>query len=175
MDGFGNDTEVVSRQAGQQVRHYGKYRGVVSDNQDPRNMGRIRARVPEVLGDEETGWALPCVPYAGDGLGFYAIPALGTGVWIEFEAGDVSRPIWSGCWWSEGQVPEDAAPEVKVIKTEAGHRIMLDDSGETVEIIDSGGARIALDSSGIDISKGGKKISITQKSVSINDGALEVT
>ena len=31
-------------------------------------------------------------PYAGDGVGVYTIPAPGAGVWIEFEAGDVSRP-----------------------------------------------------------------------------------
>ena len=41
-------------------RFYGKYRGVVQDNQDPRGMGRIRARVPEVLDDQTTPWAMPC-------------------------------------------------------------------------------------------------------------------
>ena len=75
---------------------YGKYRGIVTDNGDPSDLGRLKARVPELLGREETGWALPCAPYAGDGSGLYALPEPGTGVWIEFEAGDLSRPIWSG-------------------------------------------------------------------------------
>ncbi|MBU0596503.1 phage baseplate assembly protein V, partial [Candidatus Bipolaricaulota bacterium] len=70
------------------TRHYGKHRAIVTDNEDPRGLGRIRARVPEVLGDVETGWALPCSPYAGDGAGLYAVPDPGAGVWIEFEAGD---------------------------------------------------------------------------------------
>ena len=51
------------------TRYYGKYRGVVVDNSDPRQLGRLKAHVPEVLGDVDSGWALPCVPYAGDGSG----------------------------------------------------------------------------------------------------------
>ena len=52
-------------------------------------------------------WALPCVPYAGTTSGFFAIPPVGAGIWIEFEAGDVSRPIWSGAWWGSGELPVD--------------------------------------------------------------------
>ena len=53
---------------------YGKYRGVVTNNNDPLKQGRIRATVPAVLGDRETGWALPCAPYGGDGVGFVFLP-----------------------------------------------------------------------------------------------------
>ena len=81
---------------------YGKFRGMVSDNQDPLNQGRIRVRVPGVLGDLESAWALPCSPYAGEGTGAYAVPPVGAGVWVEVEAGDVSRPIWVGGWWPPG-------------------------------------------------------------------------
>ena len=73
-----------------QNKHYGTYRGIVTDNQDPKNIGRIKAIVPEVLGDVETGWALPCLPYSGNGSGTYSVPEPDAGVWLEFEAGDVS-------------------------------------------------------------------------------------
>ena len=63
--------------------------------------------VPEVLGEIPSGWALPCAPYAGTARGFFAVPPIGAGVWIEFEAGDVSRPIWTGGWWATGEVPMD--------------------------------------------------------------------
>jgi uncharacterized protein involved in type VI secretion and phage assembly len=170
-------TSATRLPAQQTSRHYGKYRGIVTDNQDPKNLGRIKARVPEVLADVETGWALPSVPYAGDGVGLFTMPPLGAGVWIEFEAGDVSRPIWSGCWWGENQLPNQATPTIKVLKTAAGHTITLDDTdgGEKVEITDAHGATIVLDQSGVEISKSGQKIKLTQSSVSINDGALEVT
>lgn len=166
-------TQLLQQRA---VRHYGKYRGIVTENQDPKNLGRIKARVPEVLGDVETGWALPCAPYAGDGSGVYTVPGPGAGVWIEFEAGDVSRPIWSGCWWGEGQLPNQATPAIKVIKTASGHTITLDDTGggEKVEITDKNGAKIVMDQSGIEVSKGSQKVKLTQSSVTVNDGALEV-
>jgi uncharacterized protein involved in type VI secretion and phage assembly len=158
------------------TRHYGKYRGLVTDNQDPEQLGRIRAKVPEVLGEVEAGWALPCVPYAGDGLGFFTIPPEGAGVFIEFEAGDISRPIWSGCWWGANQVPGNAKSEVKILKTQSGHTITLDDTGGSakVEITESGGGKIVLDQTRIEISKDGKSVVLSSGSVSINDGALEV-
>jgi type VI secretion system secreted protein VgrG len=81
-------------------RYYGKYRGYVHTVEDPQNRGRIQAIVPRLLGpDVPTGWALPAAPYAGPDQGFYAVPDVGAGVWIEFEEGDLSRPIWSGMWW----------------------------------------------------------------------------
>src|SRR4051812_18838318 len=103
--------------------HFGKYRGTVRDNTDPRKQGRIKVQVPEILGEVDSGWALPCVPYAGDKTGAYHVPPVGAGVWVEFEAGDVSRPIWTGCWWSNGKVPTDeggagATPDVKITRSE---------------------------------------------------------
>ncbi len=157
-------------------RFYGKYRGIVTDNQDPQNLGRIKANIPEVLEDVESGWALPCVPYAGNGIGIYTVPPSGSGVWIEFEAGDVSLPIWSGCWWADNELPDQATPDIKIIKTASGHTITLDDTSgdEKVEILEKNGAKIVMDQQGIELSKGSQKIKISQSSVTINDTALEV-
>ena len=63
--------------------------------------------MPSVLGTVTSGWALPCLPYTGDGVGLHLIPAVGTGVWIEFEAGDPDYPIWTGGWWGTGQPPTE--------------------------------------------------------------------
>jgi uncharacterized protein involved in type VI secretion and phage assembly len=128
----------------QPVRYYGKYRGIVSDNDDPNRLGRIRARVQELLGDVQSGWALPCAPYAGDGEGQFTVPPVGAGVWIEFESGDLSRPIWSGCWWGEGQLPSDnagnpAEPPLKIIRSETGLMLALDDDSQTVTVSDENG------------------------------------
>ena len=60
-------------------RYFGKYRAVVTDNADPTSRGRLQVRVPAVLGDLAV-WAMPCVPYAGDGVGFYSLPEPGAGV-----------------------------------------------------------------------------------------------
>ena len=116
---------------------YGKYRGIVASPVDPLNRGRITAFVPEVLGEVPTGWATPCTPYGGTGSGFFAIPPLGAGVWIEFEGGDVSRPIWVGCYWGVGEVP--TVPPTKVLRSDFGLTIALDDGLQTVTITDATG------------------------------------
>ncbi len=160
---------------------YGKYRGTVSDNQDPLMIGRIKARVPDVMGDQESGWAMPCAPFGGSGMGFFAIPSTGAGVWIEFEHGDPDYPIWSGCWWgSVAEVPPLLlVPPYKklMIKTEGGNSILLDDTpgigGITLET--SAGQKIVLSSVGLEINNGmGGVIKMTGPQVSVNNGALEV-
>src|ERR1035441_5372508 len=87
---------------------YGKYRGVVTNNLDPKQLGRIQAKVPDVLGAVTTGWALPCAPYGGDAVGFSLTPPLNASVWIEFGGGKPDFPIWSGFFWGAGGAP--AAP-----------------------------------------------------------------
>jgi hypothetical protein len=128
-------------------QHFGKYRGVVTDHDDPRQQGRLKARVPEVLGEVETGWALPALPYAGNGEGYFVVPPVDAGVWIEFEAGDVSRPIWSGCRWAENEVPKNeagtaATPPIKILRSEKGLLIALDDGAETLTLSDGNGSNL---------------------------------
>jgi hypothetical protein len=136
-----------TREATTSTRFYGKYRGLVAENEDPEMLGRIRATVPEVLADVTTGWALPCLPYTGDGVGLHTIPPVGAGVWIEFEAGDPSRPIWTGGWWGSGQVPTEetgkpTTPSVKVLRSDEGLLVALDDDDQTVAISDADGSNI---------------------------------
>jgi uncharacterized protein involved in type VI secretion and phage assembly len=161
---------------------YGKYRGVVTDNQDPLFIGRVRAKVPDVTGDAESGWAMPCLPFGGSGLGFLGLPKVGAGVWIEFEHGDPDYPIWSGCWWgSAADVPSDllVPPYQKtMLVTAGGHSITLDDTPGVGGIIlqTSGGQKIKITATGIEIDNGmGGSIKLTGPQVSVNSGALEVT
>jgi hypothetical protein len=129
-------------------RFYGKYRGLVAINVDPLSLGRLKAMVPEVLGEIPSSWALPCAPYAGTGAGFFAVPPIGAGVWIEFEAGDVSRPVWTGCWWATGEVPMDEkgipaqAPTTKIFRTELGLLMAYDDLAQTITISDALGLNL---------------------------------
>ena len=131
----------------QRSSFYGKYRGVVTEIEDPESMGRIRANVPEVLADVASPWALPCAPYAGDGMGSYHIPPVGAGVWIEFEAGDPARPIWTGCWWGKDQLPENengdqTAPSIKIIRTESGMMVTMNDDNQELSVSDENGSNI---------------------------------
>jgi hypothetical protein len=110
-------------------KFYGKYRGKVLDNLDPLFLGRLIAEVPAIPGSL-MNWALPCTPYAGFQVGFYAMPPIGANVWIEFEGGDPNYPIWSGCFWGEGETPIGVGPPnplTKVFKTEFVTFILNDD------------------------------------------------
>jgi uncharacterized protein involved in type VI secretion and phage assembly len=123
-------------------RHLGKYRGTVVDNNDPSNLGRIKVSVPDVLRDENSGWAMPAAPYAGDGVGVWTIPPNRAGVWVEFEGGDTSLPIWSGGWWAGDQRPKDqngkqAVPGLKILRSATGLVVALDDDAQTISLSDS--------------------------------------
>jgi uncharacterized protein involved in type VI secretion and phage assembly len=156
-------------------RFYGLYRGIVSDNDDPERLGRVKAQVPTVFGAVESSWCMPCVPYAGDGVGIAFLPEVGSGVWVAFEGGDVSYPVWVGCYWRSGELPSDVGPAVKAIVTKAPLELKLDDNGDSIELTDANGNSVKLDSSGVTVSKGSQKVVVSDASVSVNDGALEVT
>ena len=128
-------------------RFYGKYRGLVAVNVDPHNRGRLKATVPEVLGEVPSSWALPAAPYAGTGAGLFAVPPVGAGVWVEFEAGDPSRPIWSGAWWASGEVPMDqkgtpARQNLKILRSDFGLLVALDDLAQTITLSDGAGLNL---------------------------------
>ena len=129
---------------GARDRVYGKYAGTVVNNVDPLSLGRIQAFVPEILGEVPAGWAKPCVPYAGTTSGFLSLPPVGAGVWIEFEAGDVDRPIWSGCFWGTAEAPmappaSAPLPTTKIWRSETGLSAVIDDVMQTITITDATG------------------------------------
>ena len=135
---------VIERQTD---RFYGKYRGLVAINVDPLGQGRLKAIVPEVLGVIPSSWALPSTPYAGTLAGLFTVPMVGSGVWIEFEAGDVSRPIWTGCWWGSAQVPlnELGAPPTfasKVLRTDTGLMLAFNDLTQMITLTDMAGLNL---------------------------------
>lgn len=160
---------------------FGKYRGKVENNVDPQQQGRIQVSVPAVFGEGSLSWAMPCVPYAGPGVGLFAIPPVGANVWVEFEGGDPDYPIWSGCFWGLCEAPAmPALAFTKILKTD-GITLKLDDTpgigGFILEINPPAVAipiRLACDVSGVELTHGAASIKLTPASVSINNGALEV-
>jgi uncharacterized protein involved in type VI secretion and phage assembly len=162
---------------------YGKYRGIVTNNKDPNNLGRLRATVHDVLGENESGWAIPCTPYAGNDVGLFLIPPEKASVWIEFEHGDPERPIWTGCFWAfdngtaiDKLPASPAVPDMKVLKTDVGTITLNDTSGSaSITIETQSKMKIVFDKNGIEIRNNSQKIKISGRSISINDGALEVT
>src|SRR5690606_25660693 len=165
-------------------KFYGKYRGVVMNNIDPMQTGRVQVQVPDVLGLGISSWAMPCVPFAGRQSGVFVMPQIGSGVWVEFEQGDQDFPIWVGGFWgSAAEVPALALAGLPVspsIVLQTGNQtgLMLSDlPGPTGGILlkTATGAMISINELGITISNGqGATIMLTGPSVNINQGALTV-
>lgn len=172
-------------------RFYGKYRGVVVAHEESPRMARLQVQVPSVLGDAVV-WALPCVPYAGPGVGLHSLPPIGAGVWVEFEAGLVSYPIWVGCFWGEDQLPEavaDAATD-HVWRTDATEQVNRATSGsEGITLRKVDGGQVVVDASvtstagnsthtvsesAVSSEVGGTSVEQDASRVSMNNGALEV-
>ena len=156
------------------TRFFGKYRGIVKDVDDPEKMGRITAQVPEIYLDTISPWALPSVAFAGANHGFVVLPEIGDGVWIEFEAGDPSRPIWTGCWWGKNELPDPGAKNVRTLVTSGGHKVILDDENKKLQLLHSGGAEFTMTDNDITIKIGSSQIVLSSTGVNINNGAFEV-
>ena len=154
--------------------YYGKYRGVVTDPDDPEKMGRIKAQVPAIYGDEQDSpWCLPVVPFAGDSHGLLLLPKKGDGVWIEFEAGNISRPLWTGCWWGKNELPDPKGVNQHVLTTPKGLQIVLDDDASQLQLLHPGGAEITMTDSSITLKIGTAQIELSSSGVNVNNGALE--
>jgi hypothetical protein len=159
------------------TQYFGKYRGKVENNIDPQLQGRIMVSVPAVTGSGTLNWAMPSVPFAGDGVGFWAIPPNGANVWVEYEGGDPDYPIWSGCFRGLGEAPATpAVPQLVVLKTSTC-TLTLNDlpgiGGVTIET--NMGMKITMSATGLEITNGmGGTISMQGPKVTINGGALEV-
>ncbi|HEY4940839.1 MAG TPA: phage baseplate assembly protein V [Rhizomicrobium sp.] len=153
---------------------WGKYRGIAIDNEDPLMLGRLQVSVPQVLGEVLTAWAMPCVPYAGLQVGFYMMPPIGAALWVEFEGGNLDYPIWSGCFWREGERPIMAElPTMRMIQTACGKLVFNDLPGEggfTLSVIDPAVTvpiTISATSAGVSITLADVRIGMTEAGVTI--------
>ena len=81
-------------------RFFGVYRGVVYSTNDPLNKSRVKLKVPQILADAVSGWAWPIVSVANTEV---FTPSVGDGVFVVFEGGDPSFPLWSGLF--SGRIP----------------------------------------------------------------------
>ncbi len=165
-------------------RFYGKYRGMVLNNIDPMQQGRLQVQVPDIAGLAPASWAMPCVPIAGLQNGMFALPIIGSGVWIEFEQGNPDYPIWVGAFWgSAAEVPALALatpPGLPAItfQTPLQNGLTISDlPGPTGGIMlkSATGATLIVNDTGIYIQNGkGAALTLVGPVVDINNGALTV-
>ncbi|WP_203910675.1 phage baseplate assembly protein V [Rhizocola hellebori] len=172
-------------------KYYGKYRATVLNNVDPMQIGRIQVIVPDVSAVVPTSWAMPCLPISGINNGVFAVPAIGAGVWVEFEQGNPDHPIWVGGYWglaAETPALSHAVPPGvpgMTMQTTTLNAVVINDAPGVggVTIFCRGIPMIAVTDAGISIMNGkgavitlaGPAISMVGTPVDINVGGLTVT
>jgi Type VI secretion system/phage-baseplate injector OB domain len=161
--------------------YYGIYRGTVESVEEGDNLGIISVKIPDVFGPTHTvSRVRPCTPFAGDKHGFVAIPEPGGGVWIQFEAGNTSLPVWVGFWWASGEIPEPKGKLVRSFITTKGHKFVLDDENDEITLLHSGGAEMKMASLKITSSEIAIEASpvgsvkLTSSGVEIANGAMKI-
>ncbi|HTQ09535.1 MAG TPA: VgrG-related protein [Fimbriimonadaceae bacterium] len=141
--------------------------GLVTDNQDPDNLGRIKVQYPWLM-DDTSFWARMASPMAGNNRGIYYLPEVGDEVLVAFEHGDIHSPYMIGALWNGQDSPVEPNSSAvnggvvhRVIKTRAGHTIMLDDTNgqELVKVTSHAGHYVLIDD-------GNKKIVIADSAES---------
>jgi hypothetical protein len=179
----------------------GKYRGKVTNNKDPDNLGRIQVTVPAIYGDDRQSWAMPCTPYAGKDIGWFTIPPVGTNIWVEFEGGDPDYPIWTGCFWGTDELPQNARvaepDRVQVFKTNGITMTLsnLDNKGLSIVVenpVVEKTLKLIFNADGIEVNdnnqttgkwmaetiefKNGNSstITLTSDSIQLKEGAIEI-
>lgn len=167
-------------------KFYGRYRGTVAINIDPKQLGRLMVRVPDVLGNDSSIWAEPATPLVGTNMGFSFVPPVNSGVWVEFQQGDPNYAVWTGGWrGSVADVPAAAnkAPPTNppiVIQSQTQNQLVISATpGEGITIETSAGPtgpRVEITPVGITLSTGkGASIELVGNTVKINNTSLTVT
>lgn len=165
-------------------KYYGKYAGRVLANgppEDAEHRGELLVEIPGILEETPDGsgeralqvMAKPCFA-----PGSFFVPDADAEVWVEFVAGDIDHPVWTGVWYPVDATPpttSDQAPTEfqKVVRTSSGHVIQLDDTAddEKIVIYHKSQSVLIVDKDGNIVieHKGGAKIELK------NDTSVEVS
>lgn len=160
-----SDTMLQELAHDRRTKFWGKYRGTVIDVGQGSDLGKVTVSVPDVYGSVNTMQAWPCVPFAGPKHGFVVVPEVGDGVWVEFEGGDPSHPIWTGCWWASGDMPSPSDTNVRTWITSGNLQIVLDDKQSQISLIHPQGPQIVLTATDITLSVNAVSIKISTSGI----------
>jgi uncharacterized protein involved in type VI secretion and phage assembly len=191
--------EMQGELGGDHGRFFGVTVGIVTDNHDPEKLGRVRVRFPWLSETDASHWARVAAPMAGKGRGVFMLPEVEDEVLVAFEHGrPESAYILGGLWNGKDAPPADNADgknNLRVIRSRAGHEIVLDDTdgAEKVIVRDGGGKdsvtidmkagtvtvkadkKLVLDCAGeLTIGGDGAKVTITGAEVKLDCDAFKV-
>lgn len=154
------------REAMRGKRIEGVVMGIVTNNQDPERLGRVKIKFPWLSDSDESYWARVATLMAGKDRGTFFLPEVGDEVLVAFDHGDINHPYVIGALWNGVDTPPetnaDGKNNIRKIKSRSGHELIFDDNGEQkkekIEIHTKAGHTIILDDS-----TGKEKIEVKDK------------
>lgn len=172
-------------------RYFGKYPGLVVDREPApgasHHRGELLVRVPGILEEDGSGGQQPLEARAAPAFmpGLFWVPEIGDPVWVEFAAGDLDHPVWTGVWYPIDATPANAegdrpTEDQKVLRSTSGQVLCLDDTGGSEQLVlvdEANQNQIVMDRNGIKLKAGACSVELGGTSVKITNGAhtLELT
>jgi phage protein D len=166
---------------------------IVTDNQDPNGLGRVKVKFPWLSDEHASFWARVTVPGGGAQRGMEYLPEVNDEVLVGFDRGDMQQPFVLGGLWNGVDLPPKKSSEVvtggkvqqRIIQSRTGHTIILDDAdaGGGISIVDSKGNQIVIDSQNNTMAltvkgdltlKAGGKITLAGAGITLDAGSDKV-
>lgn len=152
-------------------RYYSRYRGIVVDNNDPYSMNRLKVAIPDIHGGIIL-WAEPVGQQGSVDSGFkYLTPKIKDLVWVSFECGNPSKPLWEYLGWGLDEIPKELAkPNSLGLVTPNGNKVLLDEDDGQLIISVNGSILFHSINGDIQLTSKGSIFLDAQEGVFIHDG-----
>jgi len=132
---------------------YGVAVGIVTNIEDPENLGRVKVKFPHRNGDRDTDWVYVATPMAGASRGMHLLPEVNDEVLLAFNHGNIDEPYVIGCLWNGKDKPpqtavyEQGKVKIRKFKTTRGHEVTFTDKqGEDkIEVKTPGGNTVIME------------------------------
>jgi uncharacterized protein involved in type VI secretion and phage assembly len=166
-------TRTVPRSRSTDKRYYGVVEAIVVAN-DGDDEGRIKVTFPWFDGGSTvTDWCRVSQLYAGNGYGSLFVPEKGDEVLVAFVHGDMRFPIVLGGLYNGVDKPPTARTggrDQKIIRTKAGHEVLLDDGAKEIRITTAEGGNVTIAADG-SITLKAPKVTVDADSIELGAGA----
>jgi uncharacterized protein involved in type VI secretion and phage assembly len=123
---------------------------MVTDNHDPKGLGRIRVKFHWMNGAEKTPWIRVTSPHGGGGKGMFFIPEVGEEVIIGFEGDSPIKPYVIGTVYhgKASNTYSNGGNDVKALQTRSGNKVIMNDKDGSVFVEDKDGNSMLIDGAG---------------------------
>jgi type VI secretion system secreted protein VgrG len=142
---------------------------LVTDNHDPKGLGRVRVKMHWMNGSEKTPWIRVTSPHGGGGKGMFFIPEIDEEVIVGFEGDSAVKPYVIGTVYhgKANNTFSNAGNDVKALQTRSGNKIIMNDKDGSIVVSDPSGNVVTMHGNGEVTIHAPTKLTITSPDIII--------